>query len=222
MADTVSLKNDVVKNNDENDAVKNENVENTEKPVDKTTNVLGYVLMIVIIVSLIIYFVIKLKDIKGDEFKPWLWPYSFWSGFYLWNETQYVINPDVFMKVIIVFIMTIIIFSCILTSCCWFYDRVLGYPKSEAGEDGDTKGFQRWKLLYSKLIVPSILFVFSLLLMFLIMKPNSESWSIMITLFFVMSSIGIAFQKATMLSWFVGLVVAFVSFFLFMPASYSD
>lgn len=194
----------------------------TEKEIKKNeeTNPLGYVFMTIVIISVIIYFVMKLKNIKGEEFKPWQWPFSFWSGFYLWDNTQYILNPKLLMKLVLIFIVCLVLFSLILATSCWFYDRVLDYPQSESGEEGETKGGKRWWLIYKKLFMHCLFFVFVVFFFFIVMKPGSESWSILLTIFFILSSLGIAFQKETVVSWFVALTASIVSFFVFMPASY--
>ena len=189
----------------------------TEEETKQADDWIQYTIMIVIFLIAIIYFVMKLRQIKGDQFKPWNWSFSFWSGFYLWQGTQYVINPNFFMKGILSLVIISITATAILTTICWFRDRLLDYPQMSKDDKG-TKGWERWKVLFSKLILPCFFFAFFFFFLMLQMKPGSDSWMIMITLLCVLSSLGIAFQVGNFVGWAIGLIIA-ISLLLFLMPS---
>jgi len=154
-----------------------------------------------------------------QEFKPWDWPYSFWSGFYLWDRNHYVINKNFFFKGLIAYLLLTLLFHALLTTCCWFYDRLQNYPRMSQTDPGTT-GWSRWKAMSAHLVLPSFMLSLFLSVVYLQWKPGSESWGVFLVLFLVMSFFGVGMQVGTLVGWLTSITLSILSFFFLMPQSY--
>jgi hypothetical protein len=182
-------------------------------------NAFNFFGIIAVILTIIFIIAQKVSTTNGESFKPWNWPYSFNSVFYLWNQENYIINKNFFFLGLLMYTLITLCLLSILTTICWFIDRSKKYPKMSE-DDKNPIGWERFRIIAGHLSLPCAVFVLFICFIYLQFKPTSESWQVIITLFVLMSSIGVAFQIGTPISWGIGLTIAIVSVFALMPQSY--